>query len=159
MTSRTSRSKAGSVRGNGVVKRRRQRPHLARIAEDLAVPVCPGFFATLVEQLARNLAMDFAAVGDFADDGQAHVTVAARGRTAQELIWPVAETAAGQLTKGRPCRIRSGVRRQFPDDRWLAEQAVESFVGVPLADKTGRCRGFLAVGDRRPPRAPVPGAH
>src|SRR5262245_33473390 len=102
MGTRTSRSKTRSVRGTGVLKSRR-RPagsRLARIAEDLAVPVGPGFFATLVEHLARNVGMDFAAVGDFAGDGPAHVTVVKRGRAAQELVWPVSETAVGHLTKG-----------------------------------------------------------
>jgi PAS domain S-box-containing protein len=50
----------------------------------------------------------------------------------------------------RLCVYPEGVQRLFPEDGLLAEMGVESYIGIPLWDSSGRPTGLIALMDSKP---------
>src|SRR5207249_8505525 len=49
------------------------------------------------------------------------------------------------------CSYTQGVQEKFPQDRMLVDMQVQSYVGTPLFDSSGRVLGLLVALWRRPP--------
>jgi PAS domain S-box-containing protein len=54
------------------------------------------------------------------------------------------------IEQGEVCLFSHDVPARFPEDEWLAEIGVQSYLGIPLFSATGKVLGHLAVMDERP---------
>jgi PAS domain S-box-containing protein len=124
------------------------------IADGTAHNIGEEFFQSLVRHLARALDVNYAFVAEFAspETTTRARTVAywARDRIAENFEWVLAGTPCEDVVHGKLCHHPSGVRQRFPDDRFLVERGIESYLGVPLRDPGGKVLGHLAVVDDQP---------
>jgi PAS domain S-box-containing protein len=106
------------------------------------------FFRTLVQHLATSLDLRYALVGELVEPARESVrTLAAWSgdQFAYNFEYALAGSPCNHLLAGNPVRFPRHVREQFPDSALVADLAVESYMGIPLRDSTGRVIGILAV--------------
>jgi PAS domain S-box-containing protein len=127
---------------------------LRAIVEGTAHSIGEEFLQRLVRHLARALDVAYAFVAEFASR---ETTTRARtiaywttDRIADNIEWTLAGTPCEAVVHGALCHYPSHVRQSFPDDRYLVERHIESYLGVPLRDPEGKVLGHLAVFDGRP---------
>ena len=136
-----------------VTERKRQEMLLYEVAQGVAAETGESFFRSLVEHLARVLGADLAFVGEIdASDGATVRTIAVRSgdREAPGFAYALPGSPCEQVVGSSVCAFPSGVARQFPEDRGLAEKGIEAYVGAPLRDSRGGPLGLIAVLFRRP---------
>lgn len=140
---------------------------LCRIVEGTGATTGQDFFRSLVRHLAGALGVRWAFVGELVREadpgagtnGVGRTTAAERVRTlavwegmnfVDNFEYRLAGTPCeGVVTRG-VCDHPRGVAVEFPDDRLLADQAVEAYLGMPLFDTSGEVLGLLVVMHDRP---------
>lgn len=111
------------------------------------------FFRTLVRSLAETLRVRYAFICRLdPETGDRMRTIAGwmDGRPSAEFEYLLAGTPCERVIQQRDRFYRRGVARQFPEDRWLAEMGVESYLGTSLRGSDGRILGLLTVQHDRP---------
>src|SRR5438093_1427466 len=155
----------------GSSTKRRKRPAVARqrktaaaraagaeerfwhVAQRLSAATGQEFFRALVENLATKLPMDFAMIGELSRTSATAIdstAVYGDGSWLPNFTYDLAGTPCAHVLAGQACCYPHGVGKDFPADRWIVDQGIESYVGVPLLDSAQHCIGLLAVLDRRP---------
>src|SRR5438094_738815 len=66
-----------------------------------------------------------------------------RGRFLDNIEFDLAGTPCEDVVRGGLCHHPRGVQQKFPKDRPLQEMGIESYLGVPLQDGSGRVLGHL----------------
>ncbi|MFQ5355491.1 MAG: PAS domain S-box protein, partial [Mariprofundaceae bacterium] len=111
------------------------------------------FFRVLVESVARLLSVKVAFAAEFSSIGTASARSLAIW-SSEELIenmhWTLSGTPCEQVAKGKSVFIAKGVQAAFPDDQWLAEAGLESYLGVPMLDNRGYAIGHIGIMDDKP---------
>lgn len=136
-----------------VTERRRAEDALRQIAHGVSATTGQAFFRSLVQYLASTLKVEY-------------VLVCELDRRDTSRIRAIAASERGEIVEnlscsiiGSPCEvvIRQGLRcfpgelrQQFPDDPFIRDLGVDSFIGTPLFDSSGQALGLLCVLDRRP---------
>jgi hypothetical protein len=139
-----------------VIERRRAEQTLTSLAQGITVNKGEDFFGSVVAHLAASVKADYALVGQVNERGDAVRTLAvsARGAIAPNFEYALAGTPCEKVAERTFCSYQQGVRATFPQDRILVDMQVESYVGTPLLDSTGRVLGILAALWCRPPANP-----
>ncbi len=125
---------------------------LRAIVEGTARNTGEVFFQSLVRHLATTVGVSYAFVAEFADVPTRVRTLAhwGRGQIIDNVEYELAGTPCEDVVKGGLCHHPRGVRERFPDDQYLVDFGIESYLGVPLPDGDGRALGHLAIYDERP---------
>lgn len=114
------------------------------------------FFKSFIQHLAALLKVEFAFIGElFSHGGVDRIrTIAAfvEEKPADDFEYALADTPCAKVMAGEMCCYPRGVQDEFPRDRLLAEMGVESYLGTPLRDSSGRILGLIVVMGRRPLR-------
>ncbi len=110
------------------------------------------FFRSLVYHLASVFRAPYALAGELAKSGSAVQTIAvwANGSFAENFQYDLRGTPCENVLFRQACYYPRDVQKQFPEDRLLAEMAVESYRGLPLRDSEGKTLGIIIVMDTRP---------
>ncbi len=111
------------------------------------------FTRQLVAELVRVLGVPYAFLGilDTEDPKLLHVEVCwARTGYGTPFATRLEGTPCENLVPDKICHFRSGAWRQFPEDSFLREHAIEGFVGAPIVDSFGKMIGLLAAMDTSP---------
>jgi PAS domain S-box-containing protein len=124
---------------------------LQLISEGTAHLVGEAFFRSLVRHMAEAMAVSHAFVAEFTNDHCVQ-TLAYWGGSHHlpNVSWDIRGTPCEDVVAGKLCHYPVGVAARFPLDRPLAEMGIESYLGVPLLNASGRHLGHLAVFDRKP---------
>lgn len=150
----TSKQHAGSNGSDVPPRAADELTALRAVVDGTAHSIGEEFLLNLVRHLARALEVNYAFVAEFAtpETTTRARTIAfwARDRIAENIEWTLAGTPCEEVVHGKLCHHPSGVRQRFPDDRYLVERRIESYLGVPLRDPEGKVLGHLAVFDDRP---------
>jgi PAS domain S-box-containing protein len=127
---------------------------LRAIVEGVEAETGERFFASLVQQLASALGVQYAFVSELSADRRRFRTRAlwGRGTLLPNLEFPVAGTPCEAVLNGQMAHHPERLQELFPADRGLVEWGVHSYCGVPLLDATGVVVGHLAILDDRPMR-------
>jgi len=126
---------------------------LRSILEGTATKTGEGFFAALVEKLAKTLNTEGAWVTEYVAESRRLRTLAAwmGGRFLSNYEYEILGTPCEQvIDEARLIHFRENVAEFFPDDSELKDIGAVSYMGVPLMDLDGKILGNLAVLDRRP---------
>jgi len=118
----------------------------------------PGFGQTLlqliVEQMALTLKVDYAflAIVQPQHPDVLETLVSWRqGQWQPNFSYFIADTPCQQVIEQcRPCLIENQVQSQYPQDQYLSDMAVESYLGIPLLNDNHQLLGLLAVLDHKP---------
>ncbi|MES1213792.1 MAG: PAS domain S-box protein [Singulisphaera sp.] len=116
------------------------------------------FFPALAETLAKTLGADYVLVGEImpAKDRIRAPAIYARGEILLGDEYMLAGTPCQNVVGRGDCVYAAGVREKFPDDAWLAERGIESYVGTPLFSAKGEALGLLAAMWTKPQSDPEP---
>lgn len=142
-----------------ITERKISEERLRAIVEGTSSTTGADFLRSIVRHLAGALGMEYAFVTEVIDEAVTRVRLLA--------LWEISEyrpTFEYDL-RGTPCEgvvgrdfcyHASGVWRMFPDDRWIVETRIESYIAVPLFDRTDRPLGHMAVMSTSPVAEDVP---
>lgn len=151
-----SRSRPKRPRTRSAAAPRRAGEIFWQIAQRISSATGEDYFRALVENLVRSLPVDFAMIGELGSRPQEIETIAVFGPEGvlPNFTYSLVGTPCADVMLGRPCYYPRHVSEQFRDDRWLQEQGIESYFGVPLLDSSGAVTGLFVVLGRRAPRQP-----
>src|SRR6266446_2559520 len=124
---------------------------LRRLVEGTVGSTGEAFFQSLVRNLSLAIGSACCFIAEFAGVETRVRTLAFwdRGRFLDNVEFDLAGTPCEDVVRGGLCHHPRGVQQKFPEDRPLQEMGIESYLGVPLQDGSGRVLGHLAVLDTR----------
>jgi diguanylate cyclase (GGDEF)-like protein/PAS domain S-box-containing protein len=142
-----------------ITERRLGEERLRAIVEGTASTTGTDFLRSLVRHLADALGMQYSFVSEVVDETATRVRLLA--------LWEIDDYSSPfeYDLRGTPCEHvvgrelsfrPSGVWRLFPEDRWIVETRIESYIAVPLFDRTNRPLGHMAVMSTSPVAEDVP---
>ena len=133
-----------------VTERQRSEDTLRQISIGVSTTTGEEFLRSLLKQLSKALANDFAflvELGKGGAGGVATLTVAEQGGIRSVCPYELADSACAEVLVNGPRAHCSGVRTLFPEDVLLLDVAAESFVAVPLTDHRGQPVGIIGILD------------
>ncbi|HSB44457.1 MAG TPA: GAF domain-containing protein, partial [Nitrospira sp.] len=127
---------------------------LRKIDEGTAGATGAAFFPSLVRNLAEALQTKYAFVSKFVEGNRARVRTLAFWHGdgfLENFEYDLPHTPCERVLAGEVCLFPEKVQDLFPDHRKeLAELGVESYLAIPVSDRSGTVMGHLAVMDTKP---------
>ncbi|PIW26234.1 MAG: hypothetical protein COW30_16045 [Rhodospirillales bacterium CG15_BIG_FIL_POST_REV_8_21_14_020_66_15] len=111
------------------------------------------FLELVATALCRELTVDQVYISRLRDDGKTAESLVAVvdgelvGNIAYGIVGGPCETVTRDSTF---CVYPRRVADLFPDDRFLAEEGIEGYIGLPLYGAGGRCLGLMVAMSREP---------
>ncbi|MEW9797104.1 putative bifunctional diguanylate cyclase/phosphodiesterase [Alteromonas sp. CYL-A6] len=138
-------------------KQQRQRIKLetafARIAKTVSAPGSRDFYSAMVSVLYDFAKADLVLLGQIASDdpGTVNTVVVLReGKNAQNFSYQLKGTPCENAIQHGICRYEKQVAALFPGDTMLADEGIESYLGVAFQNSQGETTGLLALLYRHP---------
>ncbi len=138
-----------SVTVEDSTERKRTEDALRRLTvEGTAAATGEEFFRQLVRQLAAAIEVKFSFVSELADAKGERLrlisfwTGTGYGET---FVYSVRGTPCEEVISKKVTFYAAGVQEHFPDDIWLREAGIESYLAIPLFDSAGNALGHLGV--------------
>jgi PAS domain S-box-containing protein len=129
---------------------------LRKIDEGTAAVTGADFFPSLVKSLAEALQTRYAFVSKFVEGTRTRVRTLAFWKGdgfLDNFEYDLPHTPCERVLAGEVCVFPEKVQDLFPDHREdLAKLGVESYLAIPVSDRSGRVMGHLAVMDTKPMR-------
>ncbi len=109
------------------------------------------FFPSLVRHMASALGVRYAFITE-CDDGKRAKALAFWNHDSfgENFEFDVAGTPCMKVVNGEICHYRENLVQLFPLDTPLADMGAESYLGVPMLDRSGRVIGHIAIIDDKP---------
>jgi PAS domain S-box-containing protein len=127
---------------------------LRKIDEGTAAATGAEFFHSLVKSLAEALQTKYAFVSRFVEGTRTRVQTLAFWKGdgfLENFEYDLAHTPCERVLAGEVCLFPEKVQDLFPDHREdLAKLEVESYLAIPVSDRSGTVMGHLAVMDTKP---------
>ena len=127
---------------------------LRKIDEGTASTTGAEFFNSLVKSLAEALQAQYAFVSKFVAGNRARVRTLAFWKGdgfLDNFEYDLPHTPCERVLAGEVCLFPEKVQDLFPDHREdLAKLGVESYLAIPVSDRSGTVMGHLAVMDTKP---------
>jgi len=127
---------------------------LRKINEGTAAVTGAAFFPSLVKCLAEVLQTQYAFVSKFVEGTRSRVRTLAfwNGDGFLDTFeYDLLHTPCERVLTGEVCLFPEKVQDLFPDHREeLAQLGVESYLAIPVSDRSGTVMGHLAVMDTKP---------
>ena len=109
------------------------------------------FFPCLVRHMANALQVRYAFITDCDDQKHAKALAFWNGENFGDTFeFDVADTPCEKVLHGEICHYKEGLQELFPRDTGLVDLGAESYLGVPMLDRTGRVIGHIALLDDKP---------
>ena len=109
------------------------------------------FFESLVRHMASALRARYAFVTACDDQKHARSLAFWKGDGfGQNFDFDIADTPCEKVLHGEVCHYREGLQALFSLDRGLADWQAESYLGVPMLDRSSRVIGHIAILDDKP---------
>ena len=129
---------------------------LRKIDEGTAAVTGSAFFPSLVKSLAEALQTRYAFVSKFVEGTRTRVRTLAFWKGdgfLDSFEYDLPHTPCERVLSGEVCLFPEKVQDLFPDHREdLAKLGVESYLAIPVFDRSGTVMGHLAVMDTKPMR-------
>jgi PAS domain S-box-containing protein len=112
------------------------------------------FFQSLVQHMAQALRARYAFVTTCDDQKHARTLAFWKGDGFGENFgFDIADTPCEKVLHGELCHYRQGLQGLFPLDKILADWQAESYLGLPMLDRSNRVIGHIAILDDKPMEA------
>jgi formate hydrogenlyase transcriptional activator len=104
------------------------------------------FFPSLAQHMAKALRVRYAFITDCDDQKRAKALAFWKGdQPGESFEFDIADTPCEKVLHGEVCHYREGLQKLFPLDTGLVDLQAESYLGVPMLDRTGRVIGHIAI--------------
>jgi PAS domain S-box-containing protein len=127
---------------------------LRKIDEGTAATTGAEFFNSLVKSLAEALQTQYAFVSKFVEGNRTRVRTLAFWKGdgfLENFEYDLPHTPCERVLAGEVCLFPEKVQDLFPEHREdLAKLGVESYLAIPVSDRSGTVMGHLAVMDTKP---------
>lgn len=128
---------------------------LLEITRGVSAATGEAFFFSLVQHLSKALGVDYAFIGELVGKDEEEkiktLSLYAEGEIQEKIEYSFVKTPCENVIRqGKLCSYPRNLQAQFPDDEWLAQMEVDSYVATPLLDSKGCVLGLLGVMDRKP---------
>ncbi len=127
---------------------------LRKIDEGTAGATGAQFFPSLVKNLAEALQTKYAFVSKFVEGNRTRVRTLAFWKGdgfLENFEYDLPHTPCERVLAGEVCLFPERVQDLFPDHKDdLAKLGVESYLAIPVSDRSGAVMGHLAVMDTKP---------
>jgi PAS domain S-box-containing protein len=135
-----------------ITDRKRAEEALRNIAEGVSAVTGESFLRSLVQYLVKILGVNYALVGELVEPEREIVKAiaCADGVILDDFEYRLADSPCESVVKQQLCCHYEDAQRLLFKDELLAELAVESYLGTPLMDSSGRTLGLLVVMNRKP---------
>ncbi|TAN41983.1 MAG: PAS domain S-box protein [Nitrospirae bacterium] len=135
-----------------ISERKRMEDALFFVAQRGCMADAENFFDALAQYLGEKLGMDYVVIDRLDENPEVAETVAlyAKGAIVPNMRYALKGTPCENVMGRRLCVYPEGVQSLFPEDAMLAEMGVESYIGIPLWDSSGRPIGLIALMRRKP---------
>ena len=138
--------------GISTIRMSRQRRRAEEIVLKVAQAVSRGTGSEFFDLLVRNMVEAMGACGGLigrykreADTVEA-ISYVIDGKMMDPVTYEIAATPCERVLRERTVQTyERGVRELFPEDTYLVEMGIESYVGIPLLDRNGGVTGNMAV--------------
>jgi len=108
------------------------------------------FFQSLVKHMAQALRARYAFVTTCDDQKHARTLAFWKGDGfGENFDFDIADTPCERVLHGEVCCYKQGLQGLFPPDK-LADWQAQSYLGVPMLDRSNRVIGHLAILDDKP---------
>src|SRR5205814_5106920 len=112
------------------------------------------FFQSLVQHMAQALRARYAFVTTCDDQKHARTLAFWKGDGfGENFEFDIADTPCEKVLHGNVCHYRQGLQGLFPLDKLLPDWQAESYLGVPMLDRSNRVIGHIAILDSKPMEA------
>lgn len=109
------------------------------------------FFQTLVQHMAQALRARYAFVSTCDDRKRARTLAFWNGdEFGDNFQFDISDTPCEKVLHGEVCHYRQGLRHLFTRDEVLADLQAESYLGLPMLDRSNRVIGHIAILDDKP---------
>ncbi len=108
----------------------------------------PAFFETVVRVVAELFKVRYAYVGELIPNHPPRIKTRAAwldGQLSENIEYDLSGTPCEQVIKQGTCLYRSQVAQLFPQDCWLTELGIESYLGTALKNMKGEILGILNI--------------
>lgn len=108
------------------------------------------FFESLVTNISRVLNVDMVLVGSLhEEDMTVHTKAVYRfGQVAENFVYNLSGSPCEQVLSGGICVYPKDVKDLFLEDKGLMDMGIESYIGSPLLDESGKAIGLIAALNR-----------
>jgi PAS domain S-box-containing protein len=111
------------------------------------------FLEQVAQALWRELGVDQIYISRLSSDGKTAESVIAiiDGKRVDNISYPIAGGPCETVTRNASlCVYPRGIAGKFPEDRFLADEGIEGYIGVPLYGASGHCLGLMVAMSRQP---------
>jgi len=116
------------------------------LAEGTAAATGDEFFRSLAKHAALALGARYAFVAESLSSAESRSLAYWEGSGYGEgFSYRFEGTPCKRVAEGYVCATQTRLQQLFPEDLWLQQIGVDSYVGVPLTTRDGRVLGHLAV--------------
>jgi PAS domain S-box-containing protein len=134
-----------------VTERKQANEAFRHIVVGTAATTGSDFFQSLVQHVAQALHARYAFVTACDDQKRARSLAFWKGdRLGKNFDFDIADTPCEKVLHGEVCHYRQGLQRLFPFDKFLPDWQAESYLGVPMLDRSKRVIGHIAILDDKP---------
>ncbi len=133
-----------------ITERRKSESALRALVESTVGGVGRDFFDKIVSSLCDWLDVDVVMIGEATQDGTVKtLSMQLDSEIVKEYSYVLSGTPCETTMADGYTILISGVCERFPDNKELVDLGAESYIGVPLIDKSGRTIGVLNAISRK----------
>ena len=137
-----------------ITERKRAEDTFRLIVAGTAATTGSDFFHSLVRHMAQALGARYAFVTTCDDQKHARTLAFWKGdRFGEDFEFDIADTPCEKVLHGEVCHFRHGLQDRFPLDKFLTSWKADSYLGVPMLDRSNRVIGHIAILDTKPMEA------
>jgi PAS domain S-box-containing protein len=116
------------------------------IAEGTAAATGDEFFRLLARYAAQSLGARYAFVAETLNENESQSLAYWEGSDfGAGFSYRFPGTPCQRVAQGYVCSTSSGLWEKYPEDKWLKQIGVESYIGVPMKNAQGQTVGHIAV--------------
>lgn len=143
---------AGMIVSRDITKNQQLKEAIGAVANRTNVVSENNFFRELVQGLSHIFQVGHILVGEYYE-GSGEIQTAAyfhEGNFIDEYVYLLEGTPCQHVMAGSTYACPNGVQHAFPADEELVENNLESYLGMPLVDSTGKTVGLISLMDTQP---------
>ena len=131
-----------------ITERKQQELNINSIASTVSKHTGEAFFDELALSLAEISHRDYVLIGAFSDESHSKIKSIAYcvgGKIEDNFIYELKGTPCEKVVEGEICIYKNNVHTLFPDDHFLSENNIRSYMGTPLVDSKGLPIGIIVI--------------